>query len=1013
MAPSTHAATVDAVRYESRGLVTIRGRDEPIEIFAALEEIAPPGARRRSMSTPLVGRHLELLQLTSAIDTSVARERAQLLLLLGEAGMGKTRLAEEVATAAEATHDAMVLEGRCVPYGETQPHRPVAEAIRVAVGIEPDDEPDAARTRMTEAVRGALGASAEDADVERVVEALVHTMGFSTVLRDLDSARARDEVSRAIQDYFAGCASRRPVVLVLGDVNWADRPLLDLVEQLLGRLSDKPFVVIATARWTVEEERWVAPPGRHNTVIFNLDPLGRQASDRLLASLVGGDVSDEIAELLFDRSGGNPFFLEELASLLSEAGVVGGDASSGSFGELPDTLRGLVAARLDSLSVTERAMVDDASVIGRQAPVRSLVLMAAERGEQQGDDVYETLVAKEIFRTDDSHWHFRSDLVREVAYNMLTKAARASKHLMIANWLAERWDENERFAPTGYVAQHYYQAARLADEFGTARDLSDDTNERALHWLELAANRADENDHHFAVGRFFAMALELAPPASADRVPFLLGRARARIGLGELDDASEDVEAALELSRTHGDLAAEAAALTTAGDIATGVSDFPAAHEALAAAIERWQAVGDDAGLAEALRLRGFAWMREGDRAQAAVAYNDAVAIFQDIADVAGQAWCQQNLAWLAFEDGHVDEAERRLQLSIDLFQSTSDHAGLAWALGLMAFLRFHQGRSEEAAELAGRLVEESRERGDQFGLGMVTLLMSSINLWSGKVRAAIELAEEAREVFGDASISFGEVQSLATLGRAYALLGDVDASREALDAASAVADNEPGHSLADMTRISRAAVAVQLGDSVAALEAAGEPHGEVTEEISGLAVLDVHIARSLALLHLGRVAEAVEQLEGLVGRETGGPGTYLRSALALAYAAAGDSERAISASAEVVTDQRATHTDALAARLAGALALAGRGDGEESAALFGEAIAAIEATDNRMGQAIAHVARAVALEHMDRPEAGKARDEAEDRIAAVGGSIGDWTRVFELAVSGPQHTDPAPSRQL
>ena len=169
-------------------------------------------------------------------------------------------------------------------------------------------------------------------------------MGYESELRGIDATRAREEATSAVVTYAERFSTQRPVVVVLSDLHWADDLVLDLVNTLMERLANRRFVVLATARQVIEE-RWHPPHGRHNLVVLTLDSLTSDASAALLTELAGPDLGPELVKALLDRSGGNPFFLEELVTLLAEAGMVGTEGTAHVGGadlvELPDTLRGL------------------------------------------------------------------------------------------------------------------------------------------------------------------------------------------------------------------------------------------------------------------------------------------------------------------------------------------------------------------------------------------------------------------------------------------------------------------------------------------------------------------------------------------------------------------------------------------------------------------------------------------------------------------------------------------------
>ena len=206
----------------------------------------------------------------------VEHSRAQLILLIGEAGVGKSRLAEEASSLAEATHEAAVLEGRCVPYGEANIWWPIGEMLRDGTGIHADDSPDVARRRCIGAVAAVLEQPATSDAVARVAEGLLFFIGLPTALDSLDPARAREDAALSLFSFTEAYLRVRPVLVVLSDLHWADDLVLDLLDRMLRALGSLPFVVVATAR-VGQDFRW-RPQGRHNTLAINLDPLDRAAA---------------------------------------------------------------------------------------------------------------------------------------------------------------------------------------------------------------------------------------------------------------------------------------------------------------------------------------------------------------------------------------------------------------------------------------------------------------------------------------------------------------------------------------------------------------------------------------------------------------------------------------------------------------------------------------------------------------------------------------------------------------
>jgi len=1007
--PETYEATAEAIEYDDRGEILVRGRGESVNVYVARNELAPPGRRRTIAKAPLVGRNLEHLQLTASIDTTIERNRAQLLMILGEAGMGKTRLAEEVAAAVESSHDAFVIEGRVLPYGETNPYRPMAEALADGLGIEPADSPSSAIEKIKIALAALDGFDSDD-EVDGVVQPLMHILGYESLMGGLDKNRVLEEVYAGVRQYLGAVAATRPVVLVLGDVNWADEALLGMLESCLTGLANSRFVVIATARWTVDEERWIVPPGRHNTTVLNLDPLDRSASARLVSSLLGTDVDDELASILFDRSGGNPFFLEELTTYISEAGAVDGELVPRLEGvtELPDTLRGLVSARLDGLSSDERAMVEEASVIGRSGPVYALLLMAELDERSNPERVFRQLVGKDFFTTEADRWVFRSDLVRDIAYNTLTKTVRAEHHISIAKWL-EGHAAEDKMGDGGatHVARHYRAAALLVDELGGIDSVPREVAEKAIHWLEVAGAVAAERDSHYAAGRMYAQAMELLDRDDPRRITAALGRATARMSLLELPGARDDVHEALDLARALDDDIAIANSLLLAGEIENLEADYDESRRILRVAIDRWTELGDRSRLAEALRLHGFASMMAGDQRQAEDDYSSALGIFVEIEDGSGEAWCQQNLAWLSFELGHVADAERRLTRAIELFERNNDAGGLGWALGLLAFVRFYEGNSDEARSIATRVQEEASKRGDRLGEAMMRLLLSSIHLWIGDCRASIEIATDALDIFRAIDTLFGEVQALGTLARAHVAVGNFEEAEIVLTECRMRAELAPGRPQVSFARMVSGATAMQRGDARTAIDYLAVDHGE-SIDLQILGSVDRGVTLALAHLQVGDVAAAREAIESLELTESTAPRTYLDSAAALLEVTAGNTDLALSYGQSVASSTQATYLDRRSALIAIGLAHARNGDENATRLAFGDAIEMIDSTDSLVSQAVTRLAFGIALGAVGTPDALDVRTAAQEQLDTLGLHHSGWQTLFAAAVGSVDAGAPA-----
>jgi class 3 adenylate cyclase/tetratricopeptide (TPR) repeat protein len=1004
-----HTATREAISYQALGSFDVKGRDEAVEAWIAVETLLPPGHRPRRMQTPFLGRDAELGVLANAVDAAVERHRSHLLLLIGDAGVGKSRLAEEAAAAARRRHDARVLEGRCVPYGEANVWWPIAEALRQACDIPADSLLATAEPRAVAAVALALGLEVEAPDVIRVANGLLFFMGYEVPLREIDPQRAREEASRSVLAFIEGATSERPVVMVLSDLHWADDLVLDLVATLVDRLCRRPFVLVATARQAVTD-RWTVPTGRHNTVVVNLDPLDQAAAGALLDSLVDHDVTPDLRDMLLSRSGGNPFFLEELVALVSDAerGPTAGQV--GALGDLPDTLRGLVAARLDGLTPAERGTLEDASVWGRSGPTEALAKMAkVMRDTSQLDPTLASLDDKEILEVEGEHWRFRSDLIREVAYGTLTKADRARRHHGIAAYIASTVGDcaeaSERLVDM--VAFHFGAAADLVADLGPVPGVPADVTELALQWLTEAARRAEVAQALPVADRLYSQAIGLVgTDPSAQRAHLLLGRAAVRADRRFTDDARADARAAHALARSLGDEAVLARALLVRGEIERTGGDLAGALATLDDAVARYEALGDVEGAAHALRQVGLVRIFAGENEQAEAAIRAALSRSRQVADRRGEAWALQHLAWISFVEGRADEAENRLTRAADTFAEIGDLGGIGWADGLLAYVCYIKGDLGRADELGQQVLGEARERGDRWGEGMMLQLASGVRCWSGRTGEALEYAREAHALFAEIGDRFGEAQSLTTLGRVLVAVGRVGEGltilRDGLDAAVADPDSKDRTPL--VTGL--AAAAVSVGDPEVALAGFELVRGvDVSGMATGLGAgaLERDVAHNLARLQAGQVDEAIDALQALVDASDGSaePPTspYALSALALGLAMSGRSGDAVACGRRVGPDPRATYLDRAFASLAVGLALTGTGD-PAGADELAQARDAVDRTEDVVAQAILRLAHASALSSLGAPEAGAACDAAEQRLGELGVDAPGWRVVTDLALT-------------
>ncbi|MDQ1379400.1 MAG: hypothetical protein QOJ71_119, partial [Actinomycetota bacterium] len=880
--PATHAATRASIRYEALGPQGLRGREEPVESFRALEAPEPPGRRRVREQAPLLGRDAEIATLEQVVAMAASRQRAQLVLLSGEAGVGKSRLASELGIRAARDWGAEVLTGQCVPYGDANVFVAVAEAVRRACVA--DDGPvvengvtddgvlaeDDLRARVVERVTKATGLSSDEPENERMVEGLMHLMDGVT-RPGVDPTRARDDALRSTIAFFEALTANGPLVLTLSDLHWASDEALELCNRMLGRLHNQPFVLVATTRPGLDD-RWTPAPGKHNELALHLDPLDRDSTAELVRALFCGGADDETVEFLLERSGGNPFFVEELVAFVQET------RDSNRLHELPATLHGLVAARLDALGTAERSLLEDCAIVGASGPLAAVLALA---GRPDARRLLDDLAERDFLAIEHDEFRFKSELIREIAYGTLTKAERARRHAQVAPVLAARGEQ-----AVDQAAHHLATAAELVDELGAVDGVPHDVRAQAIATLMSAAERDESVESWLMAERHHDRALALLGPENTEaRRTALLGRARARVHRRVLDDARDDALTALAECQEAGDRYREALALTLLGEGEAATGAYDVAEETFGAALKLWRELDDESGAANVLRGLGMTHLFRGDLAQAERFVSEALGSFRSSGNQRGAAWALQNLAWISFSHGNIPRAENRLEESADLFGELGDWGGLSWAYGLLAFVRYNQGRLDEAAAIAEHISIEGRETGNRWAVGMMDVLLANVALWSGRTRECCERGNEAIELFREIGDRWGEVMSTASVVRAYAELGNDEAYESTLARYREVARTMPDEGMRDFPVLVEASVQLQRGHATEAEQvlASIEPGDE-----NDLGAADTHAALGLARLQLGDPDGAISHLEGAYEIATDdGPRLGVGCRLALAYAVA------------------------------------------------------------------------------------------------------------------------------
>ncbi len=580
---TTHALSSRTIVYEQLPPVIAKGKAEPVPAWLAVAPVARTGSDpSRLNSASLVGRDSELAYVCDVFARVIASSLPQLTVVVGEPGIGKSRLVAELAAYAEASPTLVTWrQGRCLPYGEGVAFLPLAEIVKAHAGILESDD----RATLADKLEQVLP---ESPDRPWFRNRLLALLGESA------PEAARGENFAAWSQFLELVAEREPLVLVFEDLHWADEALLAFVEQLVDAAADVPLLVVATARPELFDAHPEFAAAVRSAGRVNLAPLRANDMERLVEELLGArDVPADVPAAILAGAAGNPYFAEESARLFRDRG---------SLGRLPDTVQALIAARLDALNPDAKAVLSDAAVIGL-----TFWAGAAEAvgGHEPGDiaGILRELAAKQFIhrsRTStmagESELTFWHALARDVAYQQLPRAARARKHAAAAAWL-ERVAGERAEELAEIIAHHYVSAHELAVAAGDEA-VASETLDPALDYLVKAGRRALLFDPT-AAKRHFGKARDLAPAIHPRWPRIQLGWA----GVCALDFRMREADVLLEeiipALKASGDTRGAAEAMErqvacrvyTGGDI-SGLSD---------AAVALLEAGGPSRDLVEAL----------------------------------------------------------------------------------------------------------------------------------------------------------------------------------------------------------------------------------------------------------------------------------------------------------------------------------------------------------------------------------------------------------------------------
>lgn len=803
-----------AIKFGERRDLTLKGKARPVAAYVVLS--AADGAARVadiSLLTPLVGRDYELDLVAHAWERARAGEGA-LVYVVGDAGVGKSRLITEALSRCVEASDVPVHWGRCLSYGQGVGLSLIADLLRSITRVHDHEDAEALQRSLSEAVESFLdgeSAAARDAAVDVLGEVLGLPPGTSSVSAADPQAR-RQVLIRSLRALLAGLTAAGPAILVLEDLHWIDAASAAVLTDILADVPGLPLLVVAASRpgWSPVWADWAWPEQ------LSLRPLDQRHALDLALRLLGGQRLDlPLEQYITERAAGNPFFVEELVRALQEEGAVRNQDGvlhlvASAADRLPTSLTEIVLARLDRLEGEVRDLVQVASVIGRTFAV-DLLGRVARQPEAPLTSALAVLLRAEIAfprQGAPSEYAFRHVTVRDVAYNTLLLRRRQELHAAIAHTISALDPADESVE---IVAYHFSQT---------------DEHEQAARWLERAGDRsaavyANQSaiDHYEECRRRYQRCG--AGPETMARVGEKLGTVFSIVAW--FDEALEELQAAASLYRAAGDIDAEARASAAISRV----------HFTRGAPDEAVASVGEIIGRLE--------WEDEDEvplagLAQLYMALVHPLYSLNRFEDALTAAWRAVEVAKARGEErllteatvryglalqgiGRLNEATRVLADVIPQAERVGDPASLGGALLWSGDVALDQGRPQDAQDHYRKALQLYQDHGNLAETASVLVRLGQVSSVLGAWEEARGHFERAVELVRSISFSHASVAALVSLGEHYLAEGSYDDAARYLEESVVIAERSGQTAQLPYLEIPMAAWDLQDGRASSALE--------------------------------------------------------------------------------------------------------------------------------------------------------------------------------------------------
>jgi class 3 adenylate cyclase/tetratricopeptide (TPR) repeat protein len=877
----TRRATEAAIVYDDAGTHELKGKAEALQLWRAVRVIGGVRGARRSagLEPPFVGRDREMRLLKELFHASGEEKKAHLVSVVGIAGIGKSRLAWEFDKYTDGLAEVIWWHrGRCLAYGEGVTYWALAEMVRMRCRIVEGEETDSALEKL----RDTIALHVPDAEEQQWIEPrLAHLLGLED-----RTARDREDLFGAWRLFFERLAEKGPVAMVFEDMQWADTSLLDFVDYLLEWSKSFPIFILAVTRPDLLDRRPTWGAARRGFTSMFLEPLSPEAMHELLSGLVPG-LPEELADQILSRAEGIPLYAVETVRMLIDRGLLVLEGSryrpEGPIPTLdvPESLHGLIAARLDGLSPEERKIIQDAAVIGKTFTKAALAAVSGIP-EDRLEPILAALVRKEVLTLqadprspERGQYGFLQDLVKRVAYETLSKRERKSRHLMMASYLESNWAAEEEEI-VEVIASHYTEAYSVAPDAPDAEEIKAKARAALVRAGERAASLAanDEAQHYFESA--IEIATDVLDRARLSERAGQMARAGARA-----TEARSHFEHAIEAFESEGKARDAARVSAALGQVLWREGHIDQAIDRMERSLNVLGREQPDEDLAIVLEMLARLHYFNGDLARASERAEQAL-------DVAEALWLPEVLvnafntkSFVVATWGRPEEEMALLMHAVRIAEENDIGAAALRTYNNLAGLFIERDRRDEAFEVIRRAAALAHKLGDRPFEWRFVGDMVGVRVDRGEWDEAIEDVQGLANEESGPGLPAVAQQVAPPLVLVYLSRGDIERAEEALELIRDYADSGD---VQDRTEYlsTRALLLFARGRLEEALATADEAlMGRASLPVRHQIVQQAIVVAFEAAFGLGDIGKVDELLASLEGERPSGVPPYLRAEVA------------------------------------------------------------------------------------------------------------------------------------